>query len=74
MATASASGDWSEDRAASAGHGLGGGAGMRASPVGALEITDAGTRFIRFIDPLRLGAALAMAVLVGMAIGRRKWR
>ena len=54
--------------------GLGGGAGMLASPVGALEITDAGTRFIRFIDPVRLGIILALAVMLGMAIGRRSLR
>jgi uncharacterized spore protein YtfJ len=33
------------------GGGGGGGGLVKASPVGALEITDAGTRFIRFLDP-----------------------
>lgn len=49
----------------------GGGAGARVSPAGALEITGAGTRFIPFIDPVRFAATLALAVIVGIAIGRR---
>ena len=51
--------------------GSGGGAGMSARPVGALEITEAGTRFIPFIDPVRLGMALVLGLCIGFAIGRR---
>ena len=51
--------------------GSGGGAGMTARPVGALEITEAGTRFIPFIDPARLGMALIVGFLIGLTIGRR---
>ena len=51
--------------------GSGGGAGLSARPVGALEITEAGTRFIPLIDPARLGIALAVGCLIGLAIGRR---
>jgi hypothetical protein len=51
--------------------GSGGGAGMSASPVGALEITEAGTRFIPLIDPFRLGMALALGFCIGLALGRR---
>jgi uncharacterized spore protein YtfJ len=51
--------------------GSGGGAGMSARPVGALEITEAGTRFIPFIDPFRLGMALALGFCIGLALGRR---
>jgi uncharacterized spore protein YtfJ len=54
--------------------GSGGGAGMSARPVGALEITEAGTRFIRFIDPTRLGMALVVGFLIGLTIGRRSAR
>ena len=36
--------------------GSGAGAGMSARPVGALEITEVGTRFIPFVDPVRRGA------------------
>jgi uncharacterized spore protein YtfJ len=55
-------------------HGLGGGAGLRALPVGALEITGSGTRFIRFVHPLRSGLALALAAAIGFAVGRRASR
>jgi uncharacterized spore protein YtfJ len=51
--------------------GSGGGAGMSARPVGALEITEAGTRFIPYMDPVRLGMALVLGLCIGVAIGRR---
>ena len=51
--------------------GSGGGAGMSARPVGALEITEAGTRFIPFIDPIRLGMALMIGLCIGFTVGRR---
>ena len=54
-----------------AGPGSGGGAGMSARPVGALEITEAGTRFIPFIDPIRLGMALMIGLCIGFTVGRR---
>ena len=49
----------------------GGGAGLSARPVGALEITAAGTRFIPFIDPVRLAALLVAGFLIGLRINRR---
>ena len=49
----------------------GGGAGLRARPVGALEITAGGTRFIPFVDPVRLGVALLVGLLIGIGVGRR---
>jgi hypothetical protein len=54
--------------------GSGGGAGMSVRPVGALEINEAGTRFIPFIDPARLGVALMVGFLIGLTIGRRSAR
>jgi uncharacterized spore protein YtfJ len=54
--------------------GSGGGAGMSARPVGALEITEAGTRFIPFIDPVRLGMALVIGLCIGFTVGRRSAR
>ena len=54
--------------------GSGGGAGLNARPIGALEITEAETRFIPFIDPGRLGIALTIGFLIGLAIGRRSAR
>ena len=54
--------------------GSGGGAGMSARPAGALEITEAGTRFIPFVDPARLGIVLTVGLLIGLGIGRRSAR
>ena len=51
-----------------------GGAGLSARPVGALEITEAGTRFIPFVDPARLGIALTVGFLICFTIGRRSAR
>jgi hypothetical protein len=45
---------------------------MSARPVGALEITEAGTRFIPFIDPVRLGMALVLGLCIGFTVGRRR--
>ncbi len=50
--------------------GGGGGAGISSRPVGALEITEAETRFIRFTDPARLATGLLAGLLLGVAIGR----
>jgi uncharacterized spore protein YtfJ len=47
----------------------GGAAGMAARPVGALEITEAGTRFIPFTDRAALGLAAAAGVLLGIVLG-----
>jgi hypothetical protein len=44
------------------------------SPVGVLEITEAGTRFILFVDPARLGIAITIGILIGLTIGRRPER
>jgi uncharacterized spore protein YtfJ len=54
--------------------GSGGGAGMSARPVGALEITETGTRFIPFMSPARLSVALIVGFLMGLAIGRQPAR
>ena len=43
---------------------------MSARPVGALEITETGTRFIPFVDPARLGIALIVGFLIGLTVGR----
>jgi uncharacterized spore protein YtfJ len=55
--------------------GSGGGAGMSARPAGALEITQAGTRYIPFCRP---GAprhrAHVVGLLIGLTIARRSAR
>lgn len=54
--------------------GGGGGGGAAAAPVGALEITDDGTQFVRFGERRRslalLGVGFAAGVLVGRRVGR----
>ncbi len=57
-----------------AGQGGGGGGGMRALPVGALEISESGTRFVRLWDMKRAGLALGAVFLFGMLVGRWKCR
>jgi uncharacterized spore protein YtfJ len=56
-----------------AGGGGGGGGGVKAKPVGVLEIGDAGTRFIRFIDPVDIVKA-CVGGLVALLIIRRLTR
>jgi hypothetical protein len=51
-------------------YGFGAGGGARGSEEAALEITEAGTRFIPFVDPARLGIALIVGFLIGLTIGR----
>jgi uncharacterized spore protein YtfJ len=51
--------------------GWGGGGGLVARPVGALEIGPGGTRFLRFGDRRRLAGAALLALLVGYLLGRR---
>ena len=52
--------------------GFGAGGGLAAKPVGALEITDGGTRFVRFDEPRRTLVAFVVGLLVGLRFGRRK--
>lgn len=53
--------------------GGGGGGGVHAYPAGALEITQAGTRFVPFIDyRLALGAFAAGVLFGGMLMRRRR--
>ena len=56
------------------GEGGGGGGGVRAFPVGALEITDHGTRFVPLTDRRWFAAAFAAAALVGSLILTRRRR
>ena len=51
--------------------GGGGGGGGVATPVGALEISDDGTRFVRFGDRRRSLALLVAGCVVGWLAGRR---
>ncbi|WP_435181992.1 GerW family sporulation protein [Halorussus sp. AFM4] len=64
------------DRRAAEPRGGGGGGGAAAAPIGALEITDDGARFVRFGERRRslalLGAGFAAGVLVGRRLGREE--
>lgn len=53
------------------GSGFGGGGGLSATPVGALEVTDAETRFVRFRSRRNLALAALAGLVVGLLVGRR---
>ena len=52
--------------------GGGGGGGVSASPVGVVEITENGTRFISFTMGKKLAAASLIGLLAGFWIGRKR--
>lgn len=52
--------------------GSGGGAGVAARPVGVVEVTDDGTRFVRFDDRRKLALGLGLGVVLGYLLGRRR--
>jgi uncharacterized spore protein YtfJ len=51
--------------------GEGGGGGVAAKPVGVVEITQNGTRFIDFAEKKKLLGAVAAGVLLGILIGKK---
>ena len=52
--------------------GSGGGGGVRMTPVGALEIGPAGTRFVHYRPLAPLAGAIAFGLALGWLIGRRR--
>ena len=56
----------------SAAHGAGGGGGTRITPVGALEISPRGTRFIAFGQLPRVFGALVIGLGAGLLLARRR--
>ncbi|MGH9358608.1 MAG: spore germination protein GerW family protein [Terriglobia bacterium] len=52
--------------------GGGGGGGCAAIPIGVVEISDSGTRFISFGLTQKLAGAVAAGLLLGFVIGRRQ--
>lgn len=50
------------------------GGGVAATPLGVVEITPEATRFIRFDDRRKLAGALAIGLLTGLWLGRRRSR
>lgn len=61
----------SGDAGESEGQGGGGGGGASATPLGALEITDDETTFVRFEPRKRSLALLFGGFVVGLLVGRR---
>lgn len=51
-------------------YGFGYGGGVSAKPVGALEISENGTRFVRFDERAPAGALIVAGVLIGVALSR----
>lgn len=47
------------------------GAGVRAKPVGVMEVTEEGTRFIPCTSGRKMAALLAIGFIAGFLIGRR---
>ena len=56
------------------GQGAGGGGGVSAKPVGFVEVGDGETRFVRFGDRRRAGMAMLAGVVIGLLLGRRRYR
>jgi uncharacterized spore protein YtfJ len=55
--------------------GAGGGGGVNVSPVGVLEITEAGTRWIPFFDPKATARLIVAGIAIGFMLRRAlRWR
>jgi uncharacterized spore protein YtfJ len=50
--------------------GSGGGGGVNINPIGVLEISESGTRFIRFFDPKAAARLIAAGVMLGFVLRR----
>jgi len=62
----------SDPSAAKKGGGGGGGGGVvQAVPVGVLEVTEAGARFVRFFDPQMATGLIAGGAMLGLLL--RRW-
>ena len=55
--------------------GAGGGGGVKVSPVGVLEITEADTRWIPFFDPRATARLIVAGIAIGFLLRRAlRWR
>ena len=68
------SGPTGGDQDRNLGQGGGGGGGVLAKPVGVLEISAAGTRFIPLHNIGWMAAAMGVGTLIGVLLGRRRIR
>ena len=55
---------------AQSGHGGGGGGIVQAVPVGVVEVTEAGARFVRIFDPQMAAGLIAGGIMFGLLLGR----
>ncbi|KAB1196122.1 MULTISPECIES: spore germination protein GerW family protein [Haloferax] len=56
------------------GEGFGGGGGVRATPIGVVEVTADETRFVKFGTERRLAGIFALGVALGLVLGRLRRR
>ena len=56
------------------GEGGGGGGGFTAKPLGYIEVSAQGTRFVRIIDPRDVALAVGVGVCLGWLLGHRSNR
>lgn len=55
--------------------GAGGGGGVKVTPIGVLEVSDNGTRFIRFFDPQMALRLVMGGIVLGFLLRRAlRWR
>lgn len=50
--------------------GSGGGGGVKVTPLGVIEVTESGTRFIRFFDPKMAARLVVGGVMLGLLLRR----
>jgi uncharacterized spore protein YtfJ len=50
--------------------GSGGGGGVKVTPIGVLEVTEAGARFVRFFDPQMATGLIAGGIMIGLLLRR----
>ena len=55
--------------------GAGGGGGVQVTPIGVVEISESGTRFIRFFDPQLAARLVVGGIVLGLLLRRAlRWR
>jgi uncharacterized spore protein YtfJ len=67
-------GGFGRNQKAETSKGGGGGGGFRGWPVGYIEITPAGTRFVSIHDYRKLGLGLLAGITIGLVVGKLRRR
>jgi uncharacterized spore protein YtfJ len=63
-------GGGAESESQTANGGGGGGGVVNATPIGVVEITEAGARFVRFFDPQMATGLIAGGIMIGLLLRR----